>query len=427
MSQSIYTPKEIIQAKAAADEAGVPWFKSDVSKTASSNANGTTSYYIPILVRNINGKYTPLNVVIKNQILAASAKPPTSDVAKAKDVRITFKAINEDFLKSSEYHEEKYNTLIESNKEFIQALNIISDEYYNYVSGEFKKTNGQKYKINSQTKYYNIKQVSRESGANDEVVDDDGKVALDTPIYRIKLSADEKTRKIGYSKKDDKGKFSHVYTVFDSKKTQRQYTVQKAADPKNTKIVSVVAKLKTSNGMEDLTIDNVKKFITYLSLVNGVIAFEKISISKAGVSLLSKFRSLHVWKHNNVVIDAVNDDDLSDMAGFSIDNGENSDDEVIDEPVVSKSKPKAFGYNVSAEPESNDGSDDEEEVKEEVKEIAKNTSDSDVESDDDKTKNTKVSKVDIVISDSDTDESSDVEEPVVKAPVKKVVKKVAKK
>jgi hypothetical protein len=86
----------------------------------------------------------------------------------------------------------------------------------------------------------------------DPDLDDDGKqrTKLETPIYRIKLQGvNMEDRRIGrmFGGKE----FSPV--VFDARKSKTQKK-------------DVVAKVK-SNGEEiDITIDNVKHYITYLSL-----------------------------------------------------------------------------------------------------------------------------------------------------------------
>ncbi len=331
MSNNFFTPKDVIAAKAKCVD--TPWLKVEPTKTRKSQSKQNPTFYIPITARNITGKYIPLALSFGSQVIASSAKPPFGvEPAEAKDVRILFRELSREDFEPTEYNEAKIEGLLANNKEFIAALNIIADEYVNVVESDVLTYKGDKFKLTKTRTINSFRQTHRNAGENDEG-DEDGKVALPVPLYRLKLPADAVTKRIGISATE---KTEHQSIVFDMKKG----TSRVGADGKS-KYTHVVAKIRTSSGYVDLTISNVKNFITYMSLVGGKVVFDSICISKAGISLMCKIRELHVMRHPHLKVDAMDENTVNDMRMMGADLGD-ADDEIMDEPVEDAEAPPRY-------------------------------------------------------------------------------------
>lgn len=414
MSSYSLNPSDVILSSKKAQDDEAPWMKVDLNNLKVTTGKNPSTY-APITVRDMSGKYVPLNLKFNNQVISSSAK--ASKLAaenEAKNVIIMFKEVTKDDLKETDYPDFQHEILMKSNKEFIQALNIISNNYINVVSNQIMNTVGTSNckfpKLKKSSPVFPFKQSTRIAKAGEDS-NGDGQIALEYPLYRIKLTADNTTKKIGYNTE----KSGFVYTVFDSKKTDQLNKQQKN---KKEKIVPVVAKVKTSKGLVDLTVLNASSFITYMSLISGVINFDSVCVSNAGVSSASKFRVINVWKHKKLDKEIINQEDLNSMAslGTNYDSSEEEDSDVEDSS--SKSSKNNKGY-TQDEPDSNDDSDLEVEV---VKKPTVKKASSD--SDEDNKKTTLSKKVAAVkineseSSDESASESSD-EEPV-KKPIKSV-------
>jgi hypothetical protein len=320
MSANYFETKDIVVAKAKCQDE--PWFKLDISKTKTNNKKNQKTYYIPFTARNVSGKHIPLTLKFSKQVLSSNAKiPADTDESEARHVSTSYREITMDDLESTDYEESKRAGLIQSNTEFIEALNTICDEYAELVEREVIPYKGDKFRATSKMTVYNIRQTQRKAGDGEE--SENGMIDLPHAIFRIKLTADPESKKIGYNSE----KTGHIYTVFDMKKTT---DAVKNAGGKKTK--PVVAKIKTSNGYTDLTISNVKHFVTYMSLTGGVVTFDSVCISKAGISLMCRFKELHVWRHRPMTTNAMDEVTMNDMAAFGAVNADGDDEEVFDEP-----------------------------------------------------------------------------------------------
>ncbi len=324
MSATYFEAKDIKSAKAKCKDE--PWFKLDASKTRKNKNKQQPTYYIPFTAKNAGGKRIPLALKFNRQLIASNAKIPygVSD-EEARDVRVSFRELNKDDLEPTDYEESKRESLLTSNKELIEALGIIADEYLELVDREVLKYKGDKFKLNKNKTVNCFRQTHRDAGEDEESddKDEDGKIPLPYPIFRIKVPADPETKKIGFNS----DKTGHIYVVFDMKKTTADAKSNGSKKPK-----PVVAKIKTSKGFVDLTVTNAKHFITYMSLTTGMILFDSVCISKSGVSLMCRFKELHVWKHRTLKVSAMDEDTMNDMAEYGAVNANGDDDEVFDEP-----------------------------------------------------------------------------------------------
>ena len=316
MSNSYFTPKDVIASRAKC--VNEPWLKLDLAKVRKGKLKQNTTFYIPLLARNLTGKYIQLNLQFKRQVVASAAKPPASITEEeAKDVRIIYRELSREDLEASSYREDKLDGLLASNKEFITALDIIASEYQKIAEEEVLTHTDNKFKLQKIRTINNFRQTHRNVAENEEGGNSEGKVALPVPMYRLKIPADPTSKKIGNPANE---KNDHQYIVFDISKST---TVNSVYHP-------VVAKLKTSTGFTDLTINNIKHFITYMSLTGGKVSFDSICVSKQGISLMCKIRDIHVLRHKQLKTESLDAEGAGDMNEYGADI--NEDDEVFDAP-----------------------------------------------------------------------------------------------
>lgn len=322
MSATYFEAKDVKTAKAKCKSE--PWFKLDAAKTRKNKNKQQPTYYIPFTAKTGAGKRIPLALRFARQVIASNAKIPfgVSD-EEARDVRVSFRQLTSEDFEPTDYEEPKREGLIQSNTEFVEALNLIADEYLELVEREVLTYKGDKFKLNKNKTVNCFRQTHRDAG-DDEEGDEEGKIALPHPIFRIKVPADPETKKLGFNSE----KTGHIYVVFDMKKASKE---AKTVDGKK-KNKPVVAKIKTSKGYVDLTVNNAKHFITYMSLTGGMILFDSVCISKSGISLMCRFKELHVWRHRPLKVNAIDDDAVNDMAEYGASNDKDDDEEVFDEP-----------------------------------------------------------------------------------------------
>jgi hypothetical protein len=319
-------PLDIINIKANADKNQTSMLNADFATLKKWTKEKRTSWFIPITVTNLNGKQVPLKLKFNRQVLSSNAKHSSSvEENKANDVRIAFKKITEDDLKNTDYKSNGHTAIMESNEEFIKALDIIAEEFISFSNQLFTPGNS----INASCKTHKIalpdkkincfRQVDRKNES-----DPNEKILLETPIYRIKIPADPKTKKLGFNTE----KNGHVYIIYDTKKSAQ------LAEKNKSKVGELVVAKININGVEtDLNVNNAKHFITYMSLTNGIIEFDSICVSSVGLSMTCRIKELHVWRHKprameNTVVD------LQDTAYFAPSNSleDDEDDVIIDEP-----------------------------------------------------------------------------------------------
>ena len=365
MSATYFEAKDVKTAKAKCKSE--PWFKLDAAKTRKNKNKQQPTYYIPFTAKTGAGKRIPLALRFARQVIASNAKIPfgVSD-EEARDVRVSFRQLTSEDFEPTDYEEPKREGLMQSNTEFVEALNLIADEYLELVEREVLTYKGDKFKLNKNKTVNCFRQTHRDAG-DDEEGDEEGKIALPHPIFRIKVPADPETKKLGFNSE----KTGHIYVVFDMKKASKE---AKTVDGKK-KNKPVVAEIKTSKGYVDLTVNNAKHFITYMSLTGGMILFDSVCISKSGISLMCRFKELHVWRHRPLKVNAIDDDAVNDMAEYGASN-DKDDEEVFDEPEEgngdsdnpkgkgksnAKGKPPAKGSKKSLS-KALDNNDDDEEV-----------------------------------------------------------------
>ena len=333
MANKQFTPEIIIAIREKYPDQ--PLFKADFEnvRTVIKNKKITT-YFVPTQFKTLDNKWAPMNLAFVNQIIASNANPPkTSEEKDIKHVQIMFRELTEEDLAVTDYEVSKRAALLKHNKNLTTAYAILAHEYVSMVHREIipegKKKNGKIKFIQGTKKIHSFMQTHRElqdgesslesnentDAADQENKDDDkedehsNKVALPTPLYRLKLKAVKETKKIGYE--TEKG---HVYTVFDMQKTNKEH---KAGNN-----VKVPAKIKSNGQMIDLDVFNAKRFITYMSLTAGILSMDSVCLSSMGISMMNAFRELGVWKHRTLKQETFNADVLNALTEFGIENEE---------------------------------------------------------------------------------------------------------
>jgi hypothetical protein len=333
MANKQFTPEIIIAIREKYPDQ--PLFKADFEnvRTVIKNKKITT-YFVPTQFKTLDNKWAPMNLAFVNQIIASNANPPkTSEEKDIKHVQIMFRELTEEDLAVTDYEVSKRAALLKHNKNLTTAYAILAYEYISMVHREIipegKKKNGKIKFIQGNKKIHSFMQTHRElqdgesslesdentDAADQENKDDDkedehsNKIALPTPLYRLKLKAVKETKKIGYE--TEKG---HVYTVFDMQKTNKEH---KAGNN-----VKVPAKIKSNGQMIDLDVFNAKRFITYMSLTAGILSMDSVCLSSMGISMMNAFRELGVWKHRTLKQETFNTDVLNALTEFGIENEE---------------------------------------------------------------------------------------------------------
>lgn len=322
MSKRFATPAEIIEVKSKYPDENILSVDLDNINTSK---DGNT-YYLPVLCKRLVGRATRVGMKLVKQIIASSGKIGSGvDEAKATDVRIAFRRLDKETLEATDYPVELHDTLIKISHELCDAYDILCDEYLDLVNTVILPYDGTKFRLGKAKTIFNVKQTMRDA-TNEEIKEDkklpkderkviNKQLPLPFAIYRAKVPANiNNGQKLGRYTKD-----GHQYIVFDARRATKANGYKKS-----------VAKVRVKGQPTDLTTSNAKHFITYMSLIGGVLNFECICLSSFGISFITKFRDLHVWPHKPMTTITLDEDDMASMALMGA-SGYDSDVDV-DEP-----------------------------------------------------------------------------------------------
>lgn len=302
--------------------------------------------WIPLVFKKTNGEEIPyFKMFMKNQLAGSSAKKPSwASDEQVKSLYLSFKRMypsdieggdyvaktmndEKSQLKEDQRIQNKIKNLDESNLNFIKALDII-DKSYQHCCNELKnmkittKENGFSLKKKPEWKESSLipinSFVQRKRKEINEETEEEELVSME-PLYRIKLLTDPETGYVGYIPWKDKPFYNNV---FDLKKTK------KAQLKGFNKLIPAKVRAKDEETGEEygdpdyLTVNTAGDFITYKSLLTGVIEFREIVISGQGMSLSNQFKDLYVVHHKNsynqnevdesLLNELISDNDLSD-------------------------------------------------------------------------------------------------------------------
>jgi hypothetical protein len=200
-----------------------------------------------------------------------------------------------------------------------------------------------------------IKQINRKDENNPNK-----SIPLETPIYRLKLPVYDNKMVLSWRSKS--GVQETKEYIYDARKS----TVDRNNNP-----VLIPARIKTSSGIyQQLTVDNVDKFVTNRSAVSIRLKLPKLVISKQGFSLVNEISQLVVKRHKTKT---VIQDSCIDMNSLLAIKGDDSDDNDDDDIIEEFSELKIDDVKKSSDGNITDSSEDME-VIEEVKPVIKKPS-----------------------------------------------------
>lgn len=330
MAASIPTVKDLLELKKKKPLLCVP---DDYATTTKSNKDESKkAFYIPIF---LNGTKRRLKFRFSQQVNTGKAKAYQGNDNKkegnSKKITVTFTKLDEESFERTVYNPQHYGTLIKNNTELLELFDILADEYKDLVYGKLKTTEGPwgypavvkdaKFVTFRQTEYKATKEILDEDRkiqdpAKKLINPETGKVKCEKAMYRITVP----------SNFNDKGSFTkldlktakmpvkkHIPYIFDAR--------QKVPGKLNEFQPAVYDNPETGV-KEQLTIDNIGKFITSMSVLSGVIEIDNIIYSTAGFSLSIKFELLYVVPHKIIYRDSVPMDELDGMNDLMVDDND---------------------------------------------------------------------------------------------------------
>ena len=344
MTTTILTPQIIISLKEKNPDKSLLCLDDKVNKYEEKGKIQT--YYLPIRI-NIEGKKVPMTLKFNKTPVTSGVKLPfNTPEEKAKFLQISYREITEEDLDRSDYPGSKRQELMENSKMLIKALDIIADECESLINNVVKpaiEKGDREYESLGSLEVHNFRQNLRLLAKDEKtdgltVIKDRGgkkKVKLNAPMYRIRIKVDSMSRRLGRVERESK-KF--IPCIYDAKKTNQK--------SKSGNYAMVPAQVLTTDTLgrkilKDIDIQNAKHFLTYLSLTSGMISIESICISSQGISVLVYFRQVLVWRHKSIKTELFSSDEVNDMAGFGIDDGEDEVDIEAEEKKIKEINEKA--------------------------------------------------------------------------------------
>lgn len=292
--------------------------------------------YLPIKFKFVNGIETPLRLKFFKVVTASGAKLPSSvEEDKIKNLIIAFRKMSEEEILVGDYAPSKMasdaeqiiedknkkdtvNALFNATNDFNRALEII-DKSYLKVCEDLKEAKSLPFSVRKDKKVkditiYPLRQCTREDKENPDA----DPIQLEHPIARIKLMLGKDGR-VGVESWDNSIKgWSFRPNVFDSRKM----------GPKNGN-QPVLATVKENGKARELDAKNAGVFITFKSVVGGIVEFQEIVSSKFGLSLKQNFKELYVKRNkSNLAESTFSKEDMALMGG----DDESEDD--VEMPVA---------------------------------------------------------------------------------------------
>lgn len=226
----------------------------------------TKSTYLPL--KSKDGK--KLSIKFDFQLLANTVR-----LNKYGKLQLAFKRFTESELADSKL--KNHSKLLEKNNEFIEMLDLVSDRYETLASELLKD---KRFALCNKN-ISHFKQGETSEG-----------VALEQAIYRVTLPYDAQTKR--------------VVTKYQDKSTEIiEYLNKNQVFPKETNTT------------------NVSDFLTYRSVLTGILTFDCLVISNFGVSLQARIKTLKVLVHPKIVkelMTAEEIDENNDLIEPSIDD-----------------------------------------------------------------------------------------------------------
>ena len=345
--QSLVLVKDVMESAAKYGEDNVlTWdplkVRDNKAKTKNSPRDCT---WVPIKFKYASGKEGDLNLKFFKVVTSSAAKLPThsSDSGK-KYMNISFRSVTEEELmvgdnvpKVMENDEDQQiendrakavvKEFADSTNEFDKALEIISNSY-NKICKDMKNADPKTLPFSvkkdkkverKNTVVYSVRQTHREDKDSEDK--DAPPIKLEHPLTRIKLMYNSNTGYVGIDNWDNTIKgWTFKANVYNARKIDKKTN----APP--------LATVKVNGKSVLLDKDTTTNFITYRSVVGGIINFKEIVVSKFGLSLANQFTELYVQRNkSNIQEPAFTADEFKTLVCDG--NGEDSDVEILTEDV----------------------------------------------------------------------------------------------
>lgn len=330
------TTKDIIEsAKKYGNDSVLTWdptvFRDNKAKNKNTKFDCT---WVDIKFKFVSGIETPLKLKFSKVVTASGAKLPSTDDDSPKNMIIVFRTMTKEEMPDTTSKvmsavsddkkiQENTDIIFKATNDFNTSMEII-DKSYQKVCSELKSAQNlgftirkdKKVKSNADVNVYSIRQISRED--KDTPGGDD--IKLEFPLTRIKLILSKDARVgIDLYNNTTKGWDFHA-NVFDSRKmtAKNNYT-------------PVLATVKENGKSCQLDSKNASVFITYKSIVGGIIEFPEIVVSKFGLSIANKFKELYVKRNkSNLTESAFSKEDYQNMG--TTNESESEDD--VEMPII---------------------------------------------------------------------------------------------
>lgn len=329
--------------------------------------------WVDIKFKFENGDESILELAFNEVITSSAAKLPQAE-GELKNTLITFRNVTAEELKAGDLLPKtkdspetqdiedkkkatKITEIMKNTNDFTNALDII-DKSYRKISEELKSAKtlpfllkkNKQIKKNADICVFSIKQTHRE-----DKEDSNNSIELELPLFRIKLLLD-KTGNIAVDTWNSNSKsFVSRPNVYDARKTKRDETGA---------IKEVLATVKVNGRVSPLNKDNVSTFITYRSILTGVIVFKEMRIHKFGISLANNFKDILVKRNKSILIEPTFTEAV--LAKYADENSDSDDDVEINDETAQLTN-KFEKTNIAANDEESD--------------LEDNVSDSDLEGD----------------------------------------------
>ena len=320
--------------------------------------------YITLKFKFVNGNEVPLRLKFFKVVTASSAKVPSAvEEDNIKNLIIAFREMSEEEILVGDYAPAKMASDVEqiiedkkkkdaaielynATKDFNKALEII-DKSYQFVCDELKEAKSLPFSVRKDKKVkditvYTLRQCTREDKENP----DDEPIQLEYPIARIKLMLGKDGRVGVESWNNAIRGWDFRPNVYDSRKMTSK-----------NNFAPVLATVKENGKVQPLNAKNAGVFITFKSIVGGIIDFQEIVSSKFGLSLKQNFKELYVKRNkSNLTESTFSKEDMALMGG---DDTESEDDvEMPITEVTEKIKKSKISAIENSDLEDNDSNSD---------------------------------------------------------------------
>ncbi len=324
--QSIVTIKDILESIERYGKNNIlTWDPTDFRDNKQKNKNAKFDCtWVPFKLKLANGSEVELKKLKFMKVLTASgAKLPQASGEDVKNLLIAFREFSLEEIMVGDYAPKQKNTdedqkleneratkeamlLKKNTDDFNKAMEAI-DLSYQHIADELKcakqlgftinknlnkvkaikdKAKKEKKKltdeeINSDVAVFSIRQTSYEDPRTKEEVD------MKYPLTRIKLMVSGKNLEVATeSYNRNTGGYTATRNVFDARR-------------KDASGAPVEARVKVNGRSQYLTAHTAGSFITYKSIIGGLIEFSCLVVSKFGISLSNKFAILYVKRHKS--------------------------------------------------------------------------------------------------------------------------------